>query len=77
LSADDQKNWVDFSFSSRQWLCFANPNYAGNLNYVEEHSKLAVTFLAGTACKAPSPKLYAILAWSAALQTIAPSSTSS
>jgi hypothetical protein len=53
------------------------PTMQVTLNYVEEHSKLAVTFLAGTACKAPSPKLYAILAWSAALQTIAPSSTSS
>eukprot|EP00435_Cladocopium_sp_Y103_P055808 s567_g18.t1 len=64
IAADDQNGWADFSFSFRQWLCFADANYATDLDYVEQHSNVVVTFsdtAEGAACKARSCKLYAIL----------------
>ena len=36
VSADDQSGWTDFAFSFRQWLCFADPSYASDLDHVEQ-----------------------------------------
>ena len=64
-SSEDQNNWVDFAFSFRQRLCFADPGYSSNLNDVEERTELPVTFSEtpeGFAITNMSFKLYAISA---------------
>ena len=64
-SSEDQNNWADFAFSFRQWLCFADSGYSSDLNDVEEHTEVPVTFSEtpeGIAIKNRSFKLYAILA---------------
>ena len=65
VSSEDQNGWADFSFSFRQWLCFADSNYTSDLAHVEEHCDTVVTFKEtpeGNDTKARSCKLYAILA---------------
>ena len=65
VSSEDQNGWADFSFSFRQWLCFADSNYTSDLAHVEEHCDTVVTFKEtpeGNETKARSCKLYAILA---------------
>ena len=64
-SSEDQNKWADFAFSFRQWLCFADSGYSSDLNDVEEHTEVPVTFSEtpeGVAIKNRSFKLYAILA---------------
>ena len=64
-SSEDQNNWADFAFSFKQWLCFADSGYSSDLNDVEEHTEVPVTFSEtpeGIAIKNRSFKLYAILA---------------
>ena len=64
-SSEDQNNWADFAFSFKQWLCFADSGYSSDLNDVEEHTEVPVTFSEtpeGVAIKNRSFKLYAILA---------------
>ena len=46
VSSEDQNGWADFSFSFRQWLCFADSNYTSDLAHVEEHCDTVVTFKA-------------------------------
>ena len=64
VSAEDQSGWTDFAFSFRQWLCFADPAYASDLDYVEKNSEIPVTFkdsAEGLASQNRSKKLFAIL----------------
>ena len=64
-SSEDQNTWADFAFSFKQWLCFADSGYSSDLNDVEEHTEVPVTFSKtpeGIAIKSRSFKLYAILA---------------
>eukprot|EP00435_Cladocopium_sp_Y103_P040524 s580_g11.t1 len=64
VSSEDAANWIDFSFSFRQWLCFADEGFSGDLQYVEEHGDSTINFkdtAEGRASKSRSTKLYAIL----------------
>ena len=63
-SAEDQANWLDFAFSFKQWLVYAEPGFETDLNHVEDHLNVPVTYNAsaeGAASEASSKKLYAIL----------------
>lgn len=65
ISAEDQNSRPDFSFAFRQWLCFADGAYSGDLDHVEEHSDTPVTYIGdpeGQASKPKSCKLCVILA---------------
>ena len=63
-SAEDQAHWLDFSFSFKQWLYYAEPTYEADLKHVEENlnSPVAITATAeGAKSLERSKKLYAIL----------------
>ena len=65
VSSEDHSSWSDFSFSFKQWLCFADAAFTADLEFVEEHSDVVVTFkdtAEGKASEARAKKLYAILA---------------
>ena len=36
-SAEDQSNWLDFAFSFKQWLVYAEPGFETDLKHVEDH----------------------------------------
>ena len=64
VSAEDQNGWSDFAFAFKQWLCFADTAFTADLDFVEEHSDVAVTYkdtAEGKASEQRSKKLYAIL----------------
>ena len=64
VSAEDQNGWSDFAFAFKQWLCFADTAFTADLDFVEEHSDVAVTYkdtAEGKASEQMSKKLYAIL----------------
>ena len=65
VSSEDHSSWSDFSFSFKQWLCFADAAFTADLEFVEGHSDVVVTFkdtAEGKASEARAKKLYAILA---------------
>ena len=64
VSAEDQNGWSDFAFAFKPWLCFADTAFTADLDFVEEHSDVAVTYkdtAEGKASEQRSKKLYAIL----------------
>eukprot|EP00435_Cladocopium_sp_Y103_P067625 s50_g30.t1 len=63
-SAEDQSQWLDFSFAFKQCLCYADPSFESDLRYIEDHLDTVVTFTTtaeAIASEARSRKLYAIL----------------
>ena len=56
ISAEDQNSRPDFSFAFRQWLCFADAAYSGDLNYVEEHSDTPVTYMGSPEGQTSKPR---------------------
>ena len=65
-SSDDAGKWLDFSFSFKQWLFYADDTYDTDIKEVEANATATrpVTFqatAAGTEAKERSKKLYAIL----------------
>ena len=63
-STEDQANWLDFAFSFKQWLVYAEPGFETDLKHVEDHLNVPVTYTAtpeGAASEVRSKKLYAIL----------------
>ena len=63
-SAEDQAHWLDFSFSFKQWLYYAEPTYEADLKHVEDNLNTPVAFTAtaeGAKSLERSKKLYAIL----------------
>ena len=61
---EDQANWLDFAFSFKQWLVYAEPGFETDLKHVEDHLNVPVTYTAtseGAASEVRSKKLYAIL----------------
>ena len=63
-STEDQANWLDFAFSFKQWLVYAEPGFEVDLKHVEDHLNVPVTYNAsaeGAASEVRSKKLYAIL----------------
>ena len=63
ISPGDQNNLADFACSFRQRFCFADPGYSSDLDHVEGHTEMPVTFSEtpeGLAIKNGSFKLYAI-----------------
>eukprot|EP00435_Cladocopium_sp_Y103_P071092 s421_g36.t1 len=63
-SADDQGAWLDFSFSFKQWLFYADAAFENDMAYVEKHLEVPVSFTAtaeGISSEQRSKKLFAIL----------------
>ena len=63
-SAEDQAHWLDFSFSFKQWLFYAEPGYEADLKHVEDHLNAPVIYNAsaeGVKSMERSKRLYAIL----------------
>ena len=63
-SAEDQAHWLDFSFSFKQWLFYAEPGYEADLKHVEDHLNTPVIYNAsaeGVKSMERSKRLYAIL----------------
>eukprot|EP00435_Cladocopium_sp_Y103_P018349 s2423_g4.t1 len=63
-SADDQAAWLDFSFSFKQWLFYADSAFENDMACVEKHLEVPVSFTAtaeGSASEQGSKKLFAIL----------------
>ena len=62
---EDQSQWSDFAFSFKSWLFFAEPAFEVDIQYVENHPSIPVTYQdnpSGAASKERSRKLYSILA---------------
>ena len=62
---EDQSQWSDFAFSFKSWLFFAEPAFEVDIQYVEDHPSIPVTYQdnpSGAASKEHSRKLYSILA---------------
>ena len=62
---EDQTGWSDFSFSFKSWLFFAEPAYESDIQFIEEHPTIPVSFQenpSGIASRERARKLYSILA---------------
>ena len=62
---EDQSQWSDFVFSFKSRLFFAEPAFEVDIQYVEDHPSIPVTYQdnpSGAASKERSRKLYSILA---------------
>ena len=62
-SGEDQAHWLEFSFSFKQWLFYAEPGYEADLKHVEDHLNTPVIYTAnaeGVKSMERSKRLYAI-----------------
>eukprot|EP00435_Cladocopium_sp_Y103_P009078 s5234_g2.t1 len=63
-SSEDQAAWLDFSFSFKQWLFYADAAFENDVDFVEKHLEAPVSFTdtaEGTASELRAKKLFAIL----------------
>ena len=43
-STEYQANWLDFAFSFKQWLVYAEPGFETDLKHVEDHLNVPVSY---------------------------------